>query len=154
MLLSISTKLVSTLFVAFLTLLAHPTRAQTPTSLSWDAVYGTGSNSLSKFACSDGSNGLEQKGYTTLDSLRNFPNVGGAPTVLDWNDPNCGKCYTVTYINTSGVSTSVNIVAVDVGRDGFVVSQQAMDTLTGNQASSLGRVDVTYVEADPSACQL
>ena len=35
-----------------------------------------------------------------------------------------------------------------------MVSPQAMDALTGGQATTLGRVYVTYVEADPSKCQL
>ncbi|KIM65697.1 hypothetical protein SCLCIDRAFT_445914 [Scleroderma citrinum Foug A] len=147
MFLSSSTKFASALLIALTPLLVLPTHAQTPSSLSYDAVYGTDSTPLSQLACSNGANGLGTK-YPTLGSLKNFPNVGASPTVAGWNDPNCGKCYTVTY-----GSVNVNIVAVDVGRNGFVVSEQAMNTLTGD-AEFYGRVDVTYVEADLSACQL
>lgn len=148
MFLSSPTKFTCTLLVALMAFLVFPTHAQLTSSLSYDAIYGTGSTPLSQLACSGGKNGLGTK-YLTLDSLKNFPNVGAAPTVLEWNDDNCGKCYTATY---DGVS--VNIIAVDVGRNGFVVSPQAMDALTGGQAVNYGRIEVTYVEADPSACQL
>jgi len=151
MFLSLSTKFAaSALLITLSPLLVLPTLAQSSSSLSYDPVYGTDTTPLSGLACSNGANGLGTK-YPTLGSLKNFPNVGAAPTVSQWGDPNCGKCYTVTY-GPTGVS--VSIVAVDVGRGGFVVSQQAMDTLTGNQALFYGRVDVTYVEADLSACQL
>lgn len=138
---------------ALLALLTHPVHsvlAPSFSTLSYDTSYGVENTPLTTFACSDGVNGLEIKGYTTLDSLRNFPYIGGAPTVLDWNDTNCGKCYTVTY----GGAASISIVAMDAGLGEFVVSPQAMDALTGGQAKMLGRVDVTYVEADPSVCQL
>jgi len=138
----------TTLLLALLTR-AYPTLALSFATLSYDTSYGVGTNPLTTFACSDGVNGLEQKGYTTLNSLRNFPYIGGAPTVLDWNDPNCGKCYLLTY-----GGTTISIVAIDAGLGEFVVSPQAMDALTGGQAETLGRVYVTYVEADPSKCQL
>lgn len=73
-----------------------PVLAQMTTSLAYDVIYGDANLPLSRLACSDGSNGLESKGYTTLGSFSNFPYLGGAPTVADWNDPNCGKCYAVT----------------------------------------------------------
>lgn len=40
---------------------------------------------MDSVACSDGANGLETKGYSTLGSLPNFPYVGGAPAVTGWN---------------------------------------------------------------------
>lgn len=69
--------------------------------------------------------------------------------MLDWNDPNCGKCYLLSY-----GGAAISVVAIDAGLGEFVVSPQAMDTLTGGQAKMLGRVDVTYVETDPNMCEL
>ncbi|KAG9310392.1 Cerato-platanin-domain-containing protein [Chiua virens] len=125
--------------------------AQTTTTLSYDNNYDNAALSLNQIACSDGSNGLEAKSasYTTLGSLPLFPNVGGVYTVEGWNSPQCGACYAVTY-----GSNVVNILAVDVSRTGFTVSQAAMDALTGGQAAALGRVDVTFAATSPSACGL
>ncbi|KAG6326276.1 hypothetical protein ID866_12813 [Astraeus odoratus] len=111
--------------VAFVTLfLDVPSLAQESTTLAYDNAYDGG-------------------------SLPSFPFVGGAPTVQQWDDPNCGKCYTITY----GTST-INVLEVDVSKNGFTVSQQAMDNLTNYSAQALGRVPITYIEADASACHL
>ncbi|KAG1856381.1 Cerato-platanin [Suillus subalutaceus] len=107
--------------------------AQTTETLSYDTTYDNASLSLSSVACSDGTNGLETKGYTTLGSLPTFPNVGGVYTVTGYNSAACGTCYNVTYGTTS---------------------QTAMNTLTGNLAVELGRVDVTSTQVDVSVCGL
>ena len=125
--------------------------AQTESTLGFDATYDNAELSLDNVACSDGANGLKTKNpnYTTLGSLPTFPDVGGVDTVLGWNSTACGACYAVTY-----GSNTVNILAVDKSTAGFVVSQEAMDTLTGGQAVALGRVDVSFVSVDPSVCGL
>ncbi|KAI6097811.1 Cerato-platanin [Pisolithus sp. B1] len=136
-------------YLIFAFSLSVPVLAQMTTSLAYDAIYGDANLPLSRLACSDGSNGLESKGYTTLGSFSNFPYLGGAPTVADWNDPSCGKCYAVTY----GKNT-IKVIALDVSKDGFTVSPQAMDTLTDGQANALGRVEVTAAEVPASECSL
>ncbi|KAI6156703.1 Cerato-platanin [Pisolithus tinctorius] len=108
------------------------------TFLAYDAIYGDASCPLSSLACSDGSNGLESNGYTTLSSFSNFPYLGGAPTIANWNDANCGKCYAITY-----AKNAINVLALD-----------AMNVLTNGQASALGRVEVTAVEVPASECGL
>ncbi|KAI6004584.1 Cerato-platanin, partial [Pisolithus marmoratus] len=137
------------LYLAFAFSLSVPVLAQMTTSLAYDDIYGDANLPLSRFACSDGSNGLESKGYTTLSSFANFPYLGGAPTIATWNDPNCGKCYAVTY----GKNT-INVLALDVSKDGFTVSPQAMNTLTNGQALALGRVEVAATEVPASECYL
>ncbi|KAI6115456.1 Cerato-platanin [Pisolithus croceorrhizus] len=136
-------------YLIFAFSLSVPVLAQMTTSLAYDAIYGDANLPLSRLACSDGSNGLESKGYTTLSSFSNFPYLGGAPTVADWNDPSCGKCYAVTY----GKNT-IKVIALDVSKDGFTVSPQVMDTLTDGQANALGRVEVTAAEVPASECSL
>jgi hypothetical protein len=123
--------------------------AQTTETLSYDTTYNAASLSLSSVACSDGPNGLETKGYTTLGSLPTFPNVGGVYTVTGWDSAACGSCYEVTYGNNT-----VAILAVDVSTVGFTVSETAMNTLTNNLADELGRVDVTALQVDASVCGL
>ena len=133
---------VATAVLAF----ALPAFAQTE-SLSYDTTYDNPSLPLTSVACSDGANGLITKGYTTLGSLPTFPNVGGVYTVTGWNSPACGTCYNVTY----GGKT-LSVLAVDVGLDGFNLSEEAMNTLTGGLAVELGRVEVTATQVPASIC--
>jgi hypothetical protein len=135
----------------FSTLLALPAVAfAATTTLSWDATYGNPSTSLTEVACSDGTNGLITRGFTTFGSLPNFPNIGGAPAVAGFNSPNCGTCWKVTYQG----SKSINVLAIDVAPNGFNVAQAAMNTLTGGQAVQLGRVNVTFSQVAASNCGL
>lgn len=118
-------------------------------SLSYDTTYDDASLSLTSVACSNGVNGLMTKGYTTLGSLPGFPKLGGAYTVTGWNSAACGTCYNLTYGDTT-----ISVLAVDVALEGFNLSEEAMNTLTGGLAVELGRVDVTSVEVDASVCGL
>ena len=136
-------------FAAAALALALPVFAQTTQTLSYDTTYDDASLSLTAVACSDGSNGLITKGYTTLGSLPNFPNVGGVYTVTGWNSAGCGTCYNVTY-----GSKTISVLAVDVALEGFNLSEEAMNALTGNQAVDLGRVEVTAVQVAASVCGL
>ncbi|KAL4065184.1 Cerato-platanin [Scleroderma yunnanense] len=138
-------KFVSVLFPLFAFVL--PVISQTTTqTLSYDTTY-TASESLNNLACSNGSNGLENKGYQTLGQLPDFPYVGGVYTVTGWNSPACGTCYSVMY-----GSTTIYILAVDVASQGFNVAQAAMDALTGGQAVQLGRINVEAAQVNVSYC--
>ncbi|KAF8552331.1 Cerato-platanin [Imleria badia] len=140
----------TTLLVATLTFASSlRVLAQTATTLAYDTNYDNAALSLDRVACSNGVNGLETKNYTTVGSLPTYPNVGGVYTVSGWDSTECGTCYAVMYENTT-----INILAVDVSKTGFTVSQAAMNTLTGGQAVALGRVDVSFVSVSPSACGL
>ncbi|KAL3474991.1 Cerato-platanin-domain-containing protein [Aspergillus californicus] len=130
-------------------------RQSTGTStLSYDPKYDVGASSLATTACSDGDYGLLTEGYTTFDSLPSFPRIGGVPTVAGWGSAKCGSCYQVTYTSATGASNSIFVTAVDSGSGGFNVGVQAMNTLTGNRAEELGRVDVTWLEVDRENCGL
>jgi Cerato-platanin len=80
--------------------------------------------------------------------------IGGAAAIKSWNSPNCGTCWQLTYTNDKGKSTSINLLAVDVSDDGFNVSLEAMNALTNNLATELGRIDVQSVQVDASTCGL
>ena len=64
-------------------------------SSTYDNTYDNGTNSLEIITCSNGKNGLLMKGFTTIDSLPDFPYVGSSPA--GWNSPNCGICWTLTH---------------------------------------------------------
>ena len=118
-------------------------------TVSYDAGYSDASRSLAAVACSDGSNGLLTKGYSTQGSLPSFPNIGGASVIAGYNDANCGTCYALTY---NGVT--INVLAIDHAGTGFNIATEAMNTLTGGQAVQLGRVEADYQKVDVSACGL
>ena len=130
------------------------TLAQTTGVAKYDPTYDNPNFSTLSVACSDGPNGLYTKGYHTLGSVPGFPNLGGSGTVAQWNSPNCGACYQLTYTPPPPAAPKVlNIVAVDVAAPGtFVLSQAALDTLTGGQAVNLGSVNVSWTPVAASAC--
>lgn len=123
--------------------------AQVATTASYDPVYDTSSLSTLSVTCSDGTNGLYTKGYQTLGALPGFPRVGAIETVTQWNSPNCGKCYKVTWTDTGA---SINIIGVDRATSGIVLSLGALNELTGGQGVNLGRVNVSYVETAATDC--
>ncbi|KAH8697845.1 Cerato-platanin [Talaromyces proteolyticus] len=133
------------------TALAAPTTPQaaaaTAIDVAYDNTYDNGDLSTSKLACSDGSNGLIIKGYNTIGALPSFPLVGGAPTIAEYNSPNCGACYSITYN-----SQTIYVTAIDVAVNRFVLSQEALDQLTDGQAVHYGHVSATYDVASPSNC--
>ncbi|KAI9934954.1 hypothetical protein ASPWEDRAFT_54022 [Aspergillus wentii DTO 134E9] len=129
------------------TTLATPLLVPRDTStVSYDTKFDDASTSLNTVSCSDGVNGLVSK-YPTFGDLPGFPLIGGAPTVAGWNSPNCGKCYAVTY-----GSQTVHVIAVDAAPGGFNLGVQGMNKLTDGRAVELGRVDVSYSEADKALC--
>ncbi|KAF5310238.1 hypothetical protein D9619_010436 [Psilocybe cf. subviscida] len=123
-------------------------------STTYDTVYDKKSQSLNTVACSTGSNGLVTAGFTTFGSLPTFPNIGGAPAITGFNDPDCGSCWNLTFTNSKGAKKSIVITAIDVSTPDFNIGLKAMNTLTGNQAEQLGRAPITAKRLAPSACGL
>ena len=120
------------------------------TTLSYDERYDNAAFPMASTSCSDGENGLIRKGYTTMGSVPNFPNVGGAFAVEGWNSKNCGACFKVTYANSG---KSIFVTAVDRA-NGFNIAKRAMDDLTDGMASQLGRIQVTWEKATPAQCKM
>lgn len=121
--------------------------AQTSVSVQYDTTYDNSSFPISHVACSDGPNGLEGKGYNTLGQLPDFPYVGASPTIPGWDSPNCGACYNITYN-----AVSLYVMGIDSSTSAFVLSQAALDRLTGGQAVALGQVTAFYDSVDLSHC--
>jgi hypothetical protein len=118
-------------------------------TVSYDRGYDDGSRSLGAVSCSDGSNGLLTKGYSTQSSLPSFPRIGGASVIEGWNSASCNTCWVLTY-----KKNNITVLAIDHVAEGFNIALAAMDELTGGQAVALGRVDAGYSQVDASACGL
>ncbi|KAH8991580.1 Cerato-platanin [Lactarius akahatsu] len=118
-------------------------------NVRYDTAYDNAQGSLSTVACSDGSNGLLTKNFTTFGSLPSFPNIGAAQAVGGWNSPACGSCWTISF-----GGKSINVIAVDHAGDGFNLSLEAMNTLTNGHAQELGVINAQATQVDPSQCGL
>ena len=118
-------------------------------TVSYDETYDSGSTSLANVACSDGTNGLLTKGFSTFSSLPHFPNIGGAAAIAGWNSAQCGTCWQLTYNGRN-----INVLAVDHAGSGFNIALGAMNTLTNGQAKSLGRINASVKQVAASACGL
>ncbi|CCL98474.1 uncharacterized protein FIBRA_00472 [Fibroporia radiculosa] len=134
---------------AAIALLAPAVLAQTSVTVAYDTAYDQGSSSLDTVSCSDGANGLITKGYTTFESLPDFPNIGAAAAVTGWNSAECGTCWELSYDGNT-----VTVLAIDHAGSGFNIALAAMNTLTDNQAQFLGRVTATATQVDASVCGL
>ncbi|KAF9484938.1 elicting plant response protein [Pholiota conissans] len=123
-------------------------------SVTYDTIYDNASKSLAVVACSDGSNGLLTRGFTTFGSLPSFPNIGGAPAVTGWNSPACGSCWKLTFKNAQGASRSIFVTAIDVATPDFNIGLAAMNQLTFGQAQQIGRAPITAAQVAASNCGL
>lgn len=123
--------------------------AQSSVTVAYDETYDNGSQSLSTVSCSDGTYGLETKGYTTFSSLPDFPNIGAAAAVSGWGSAECGSCWELEYNGNT-----IYVLAIDHAADGFNIALAAMNTLTDNQGTFLGRVTATATQVDASQCGL
>ncbi|THU97709.1 SnodProt1 [Dendrothele bispora CBS 962.96] len=121
----------------------------------FDPVYNNPNGSLTTVACSNGSNGLITRfGFQNFSDVPTFPNIGGADVIQGFNSAGCGTCFNITFTDSNQTTTSITYTALDVAGDGFVASEDALNTLTGGQAERLGVINATAVQLDPSACGL
>ncbi|KIJ45441.1 hypothetical protein M422DRAFT_166828 [Sphaerobolus stellatus SS14] len=148
------------------TSMAAPPSVPFDTTVTYDNTYDNPTGSLNSVACSNGANGLVTKGYTTFNSLPNFPYIGGAQAVAGWNSTNCGSCWSLTYNgnNIYGkhsfinfplevlLSTRVLVTAIDTAGLGFNIAQEALDKLTDGHAVQFGKFNVTAVQVPASKC--
>lgn len=118
------------------------------TMATFDTAYDDAGLSLTTVTCSNGENGLVTKGYNTIGDLPT-QNVGGAPTIKAFNDPNCGACYSLTYKNET-----VYVMAIDTAVNQFNVAQKVLDKLTNGHAQDFGSVAVEYEQVDGQKCGL
>ncbi|TFK34876.1 immunomodulatory protein [Crucibulum laeve] len=142
-------------FSAILTSIAALPFVAHAITVSFDQVYDNAAGSLTTVACSDGSNGLINRGFNKFSDLPSFPNIGGAPAITGFNSAACGTCWELTFTNAQGAKKSVNVTAIDVASPtSFNIALTSMNTLTNGQAVALGRVNVTTRQVPASGCGL
>ncbi|GJE94765.1 Cerato-platanin [Phanerochaete sordida] len=139
---------ITTLVFAAAAALAAPS-ATTTVTVSYDETYDNAAGSLLTVACSDGPEGMINKGYTTFGSLPGFSNIGGAAAISGWGSDQCGTCWKLTYNGTS-----INVLAIDHADAGFNIALGALNRLTNNNGVFLGRVNAQAESVDGSACGL
>lgn len=125
--------------------------AASAVTVSYDLGYDEPSRSLTTVSCSDGVNGLMTKhpSWKVQSDIPRFPYIGGAASIAGWNSPNCGLCKKATY-----KGKSIYVLAIDHAASGLNVGKKAMDALTNNQASALGRIEATVTNVDKKFCGL
>ncbi|TFY69869.1 hypothetical protein EVG20_g2979 [Dentipellis fragilis] len=144
----------------FTSLFAFSTLALADTLVRYDTFYDNPQQSTSNLTCFAASSGPGSH-LPNLGSFSDFPNLGAAAVVGGWNStdcplcwlpggPNasasgCGTCWALTY---KGVT--VNILGIDHIDEGFAISLETMNTLTGGQAQALGVVNATVELVDGS----
>ncbi|KAH8110475.1 Cerato-platanin [Phellopilus nigrolimitatus] len=136
-------------FGTIASLLAFCTASVLGDQVTYDQVYDNANQSLATVECSDGSNGLLTKNFTTFGSLPTFPYIGGAVAVEGYNSANCGSCWNVTFNGTS-----VTILAIDHADSGFNIGLTAMNNLTHGTAVQVGLVQGTASQLNASDCGL
>ena len=123
-----------------------------PAKLQFDSTYDNPDGRLDAVACSDGPNGLITRGYgptfSTLPQFNEYKHIGSAAAIEGWNSVNCGTCWTLNY-TTKFFQKEITVFVMDAAKEGFVLSEEAMNDLTGGQASALGQVEV---DAQPVSC--
>ncbi|KAK0504626.1 immunomodulatory protein [Armillaria luteobubalina] len=131
-------------FFSALALALIPSSALAVT-VGYNNGYDTGSNSLANVACSDGSNGLLTKGYSTYNSLPKFPYIASSDSIAGWNSASCGTCWQLSYNGRS-----INVLAIDHAVSGFYTSEAALNDLTDGHAVEYGSVQATAAQVDAS----
>ncbi|RPA92884.1 allergenic cerato-platanin Asp F13, partial [Choiromyces venosus 120613-1] len=134
--------------LALMTLAASTVLAEVHSTAAYDNVYDLPGLPTLDLACSNGVAGLSSTlGFDRFSQVLHYPLVGAVEKLEGWGSLSCRKCF-----RQSG--QSINIVTVDQGDTGFVLSLAALDQLTGGQGQVLGRVDVRYEEIGGWECGL
>jgi hypothetical protein len=145
------TSTVIALAALFSVSIASPTASTDVQPVRFNTFYDNGQQSLNNVACSNGDNGLITKGYTTFDSLPSFPYVGAGFAVHNWNSPECGSCWQLTYEDTG---VTIYATAIDTVYSGFDLSEAAVNALTNGNAEQFSYINVDSTQVDPSYCGL
>lgn len=135
----------STLFTTVLSMVALA--SATPGVVTWDGVYDQTTTSVYTFSCEQY---LHSRGWSQLDMVPTFPDVGAARAVEGWNSKNCGKCYKLSYTPKGQAQRWIIITAISTaqGNHDFVISRSGLDYLTYGKADALGYITADYSLVD------
>jgi len=145
------TSTVITLAALFSVSLASPAASTTVEPVRFNSFYDNGQESLNNVACSNGPNGMVTRGFTTFDSLPSFPYIGAGFAVHNWNSPECGSCWQLTY---EGTGNTIYATAIDTVFSGFDLSEEAVNALTNGNAEQFSYINVDSAQVDPIYCGL
>ena len=123
---------------------AAPAIAQSLTTVTWSNFYDNADQSTSIIACADWA---AAHNFTTLGDVPSFPRIGGAFTVSG-NTSACGACITILDEQTK---RTIWVTVVDAATDGVVLSLEALNNATENNAQNLGSIQglVTQGSCNP-----
>ena len=116
-------------------------------TVRYNSFYDNPSTSLDDVACSNGPNGLLTAGFNRLSDLPTFPDIGGVFAVGSWNSPECGSCWKLSF-----KGNSILVTAIDTVSDGFDISLEAMNTLTGGCAAVVDSIDAFATQIERIHC--
>lgn len=107
---------------------------------------------LDHVSCSNGDNGLIKRwGYSTIDPMAPYV---AAVSNIEWNSPNCGKCYQIV-----GWAKTIYVTAIDQcgpgpsGEMHFDIHPDGYRELMGAAGVTAGSGSVTYKEVASSYCK-
>ena len=131
----------STLFTTVLSMVAV-TSAMSGV-VTWDGVYDQDTTSVYTFSCEPY---LHSKGWSQLDMIPTFPDVGASKSITGWNSASCGTCYKLSYTPKGGKNRWLTMMAISTaqGNHDFVISRAGLDFLTDGKADALGYITVDY----------
>ncbi|KAI5815027.1 allergen Asp F13 [Pyronema omphalodes] len=112
-------------------------------------VYDNPGLSMLSTSCSDGVYGLVTK-WSTVGAVPNYPFVGAGP-MIQWNSPQCGNCFSITYQGRTTKTIYVTAIDSTGGSMNFNIATAAFSVLTGGN-TALGSVKATYAPADMKMC--
>jgi hypothetical protein len=112
-------------------------------------AYDNAGLSMLSTSCSDGENGLSTK-WATVGAVPNYPFVGAGP-MIQWNSPQCGNCFSITYQGKTTKTIYVTAIDSTGGAMNFNIATAAFSVLTGGN-TALGNVKATYAPADIKMC--
>ena len=127
-------------------LLATLSLVKSLTFVTYNEFYDNANQSTAIIACADWA---AANNFTTLADVPAFPFIGGASAVSG-NTSACGTCFSILDEQTG---ITIEVTAVDAATNGFVVSLEALNAATENNAQNLGSIQASVTVApSPDVC--
>ena len=124
--------------------------AATTWKITYNNKYDYKDTPLSAITCHETLSNLGFNG--SFKNLTNWPNIGGSKVVADSKSPKCGSCWKLIF---DPERLPINVIALDTADKDFVISVEAMNTLTNGHATQYVTIDAsTAVEVNRAYCGL
>ena len=123
-----------------LSLLTLSSASVSLTRVTWNGIYDNPNQTFTVIACAEWA---AANNYTTFKDVPSFPYIGGAYVVSGYNSPGCGTRYSILDQQTN---VTVEVTVVDAALQGFVVSLEALNKLTNDNAQDLGSIQAVVTK--------